>query len=323
MGYGGTTFLILADLRRRGVLSDVHSVMDVGAQEAWDGGNPPYCTGFLKAFGGADVSPAEVAALLEKRYVKYLWERVGVKYHSIECDAQFDSLMLDLNFDDVPPEYRGRYDLVTNCGTTEHVINQYNSFRVIHDLTRVGGYMYHDLPWSGMTNHGFVNYKPGLFHNLARSNYYQVAGLWLRAQVNDPTPLPADIVAHCTDKGAEFYTQYAEHHGGIAVLLRKTQDIPFVPPLDVEPNMVFPDQRARERYWTIADPHAQQQIEAYRRDGFPNVKADDLRARCRALEAELAGREAQLARMEASAFWKARKVLARCKRAVLGRRAAA
>jgi hypothetical protein len=28
-----------------------------------------------------------------------------------------------------------------NCGTTEHVLNQLNAFRLIHDATAVGGLM--------------------------------------------------------------------------------------------------------------------------------------------------------------------------------------
>src|SRR5205823_3928504 len=117
-------------------------------------------------------------------------------------------------YDDVPPEHRGAYDLVTNCGTTEHVVNQINSFRVIHDLTKPGGgYMLHDLPWSGMFNHGLVNYKPHLFWRLCESNHYSVVDMRLRAQVNDPAPLPDNIVVNCTDGDREFYRKFFAYDG--------------------------------------------------------------------------------------------------------------
>ena len=89
----------------------------------------------------------------------------------VDYDAQFETLLLDLNYDDVPAAHRNRYDLTTNCGTTEHVVNQMNSFRIIHDMTKPGGFMLHDLPWSGMYNHGLFNYKPHLLPGCARATF--------------------------------------------------------------------------------------------------------------------------------------------------------
>ena len=50
--------------------------------------------------------------------------------------------------------------LVVNAGTTEHVVNQDNAFRVMHDLTKVGGVMMHEVPAGGMLTHGVVGYNP-------------------------------------------------------------------------------------------------------------------------------------------------------------------
>jgi hypothetical protein len=72
---------------------------------------------------------------------------------------------LDLNFDGngIPTEHKGKYSLVTNFGTTEHVTNQLNAFKVIHDLTMPNGVMIHEVPAQGMFNHGLVNYNPKFF----------------------------------------------------------------------------------------------------------------------------------------------------------------
>ena len=67
----------------------------------------------------------------------------------------------------------GRYDLVTNFGTTEHVANQLNAMKIIHDLTAVGGVMIHNVPLQGFMNHGLVNYNMKFFWMLARSNGYE------------------------------------------------------------------------------------------------------------------------------------------------------
>lgn len=313
MGYGGSTFKTLAGLRRDGTLAGLRNVMDLGAQEGWT--TPDYVTDFLTAFGLTNPDPAEVDALIAKRFVKYIWERVGVEYTSTDYDAQFETLLLDLNYDDVPPAHRNRYDLTTNCGTTEHVVNQMNSFRIIHDLTRPGGYMLHDLPWSGMFNHGLFNYKPTLFWRLCQSNYYNFSRMWLRAQVNEPAELPANILAACSDADQEVYKKYFSYDGAVMVLLQKTVDMPFVCPLDMEDaTMILPGTTARRRYWTLAEPNAYAEIEAHRRNGFPNAEdtLGALQERCDRLEA-------QISRMEGSLFWKARTLLARAKRRVLSR----
>jgi hypothetical protein len=44
-----------------------------------------------------------------------------------------------LNHEPTPQKFVGDFDLVVNFGTTEHLLNQYNAFKVIHDATKVGG----------------------------------------------------------------------------------------------------------------------------------------------------------------------------------------
>src|SRR5205085_2282669 len=101
----------------------------------------------------------------------WLWLRFD--YAAIDIDDSPGSIPLDLNYDNAPPKEVGRYNLVTNFGTTEHIANQLNAFKVIHELTAPGGVMIHHLPAQGMFNHGLVNYNPKFFWMLARSNGYK------------------------------------------------------------------------------------------------------------------------------------------------------
>jgi hypothetical protein len=87
--------------------------------------------------------------------------------------------VLDMNFDQTPSEYRGKYGLTTNHGTTEHVFNQYNVFRMIHEFTAPGGLMLHALPFTVHLEHGFFNYQPNMFDALARFNSYKTLGVWV------------------------------------------------------------------------------------------------------------------------------------------------
>ena len=102
------------------------------------------------------------------------WTWLGCTYAAIDIDGTPGSIPLDLNVDDAPAAARGAFHLVTNFGTTEHIANQLNVFKVIHDLAVPGGVFVHEVPAQGMWNHGLVNYNPKFFWMLARSNGYEV-----------------------------------------------------------------------------------------------------------------------------------------------------
>src|SRR5207244_461624 len=84
---------------------------------------------------------------------------------------------LDLNRDAVPRKLRGRFDLLVNAGTTEHVANQDNAFRVMHDLTASRGLMMHTVPGGGQMTHGLFVYTPKFFWHLCRENGYEIVKL--------------------------------------------------------------------------------------------------------------------------------------------------
>jgi SAM-dependent methyltransferase len=108
------------------------------------------------------------------------WSSLGFEYFAIDYGGHRNSVALDLNRDGVPAKLKNSFDLVVNAGTTEHVANQENAFKVIHDLTRRGGVMLHEVPSGGMINHGFFNYHPRFFQNLAAFNLYEVVALTVR-----------------------------------------------------------------------------------------------------------------------------------------------
>src|SRR5258708_26212446 len=81
---------------------------------------------------------------------RVFWESLGFKYSALDFDGHRDSIAIDLNRDAVPRRLKGAFDLAVNTGTTEHVANQDNAFRVIHDLIRPGGVQVHELPAQGM-----------------------------------------------------------------------------------------------------------------------------------------------------------------------------
>ncbi|WP_331540024.1 hypothetical protein [Acidocella sp.] len=186
------------------------------------------------------------------------WHWLGYRYASIDIDSSPASIPLDLNYDRVPRRHVGKYSIVTNYGTTEHIANQLNAFRVIHDLTAPGGIMIHVVPAQGMFNHGLINYNLKFFWMLARSNGYG----WLDMDFR-PDPIPSPVSPDLVNEIARYHpdiiersASYQAPDGAILVAMRKDFNIPFVAPLDV-PSDVRTDIRAlRKRYWTVFNPEA-------------------------------------------------------------------
>jgi hypothetical protein len=53
-------------------------------------------------------------------------------------------------------------------------MNQFNAFEVVHDATAVGGKIFHILPVTGHTDHGYVHYTSRFFFDLAEFNGYEI-----------------------------------------------------------------------------------------------------------------------------------------------------
>ena len=104
------------------------------------------------------------------------YEFLGIKcYKSIDLNGFDDALKFDLNEDILNHyNYKETYNLIINNGTSEHVFDQKNVFLNSHNLCREGGYMIHMLPFFSWVNHGFYNFNPILFFDLAIANNYQV-----------------------------------------------------------------------------------------------------------------------------------------------------
>jgi len=107
---------------------------------------------------------------------KYIYDSLQVKeYKCIDIDGAHDSLKFDLNYN-IRNKYGfcNQYDIVTNFGTTEHILNQFTCFKNIHNLCKVNGYIIIGLPIEGSTDHSFFNYHSTFFEHLAQSNNYEI-----------------------------------------------------------------------------------------------------------------------------------------------------
>jgi hypothetical protein len=67
---------------------------------------------------------------------------------------------------------RRQFDCMFDFGTGEHVFDVRQFFANAHDVTKPGGLMIHGLPWTGWIDHGFYNFQPTLFFDIAAANGY-------------------------------------------------------------------------------------------------------------------------------------------------------
>lgn len=179
MGVGPPIIALYTQLKSLGIFDDIHDVMELGAQNVWCP-RPQLVRNLFKVFD-RPLPPQEMLDRFAnwKGSALELHEGLGHKYSCIDVDPQCHSIKLDLNFDECPSEHKGKYDFVTNHGTSEHLLNQYNFFKIAHELTKAGGFMLHAVPFTVHLEHGFFNYQPNFFEALSQYNGYKIYGVWI------------------------------------------------------------------------------------------------------------------------------------------------
>ncbi len=157
------------------------------------------------------------------------WCSLGFGYIAIDLVGEAVT-RIDLNRDSVPSGLRAFADLVVNAGTTEHIANQDNAFRCIHDLTRPGGIVIHAVPCQGMLTHGLFNYTAKFFWHLCKANNYEVLSLQIGR--GHEHPMEHDIVNAGIHFGkpTPIIDPPLIRDGYIKAILRRSDDGDFVTP---------------------------------------------------------------------------------------------
>jgi len=266
VGMGASTLPLLMALKRRGYVPNGAAVIEIGAQQLDDSflGAKNDIAAIGRFFGITSPPPAfawtgprsDTNVLAGAPLAREFWTWLGLSYASIDIDGSPGSIPLDLNYDEVPTAFIGKYDVVTNFGTTEHVANQLQSFKIVHDLATPGGLMLHVLPTSGGLNHGLVSYNPKFFWMLGRSNGYKIAFMTM-GQSERNSGLPQNLLeflALYEPQAADDFAAFRMPVTSIVVALQKVFDTPFVAPLDVPTDATTEHASLRQRYWSVFKP---------------------------------------------------------------------
>ena len=271
MGLGAELISDLYELKRAGAIPARARVVEIGAQQLSSGflAATAELERLYEAFGktaaqlgappserkhahGVELLPDAAPASIP------FWTSLGFEYAAVEYGGHRSAIALDLNRDAVPPALKSSFDLVVNAGTTEHVVNQDNAFRVIHDLAKPGGLMMHDVPAMGMMTHGPISYNIQFFWLLCRDNDYEPLDLGL--VYCGSAPVHPDVLqsnaqwARFANHRNERYSLPIPPHFEVPLFalratLRKRHERAFITPLDL-PAEAMP--RRPQRDWVGA-----------------------------------------------------------------------
>lgn len=193
-------------LQRKGHLSaQKNKILDIGPQNVYFAKDSEI-RDFLAGQGVTDIPPKLADKIQKLEYLSTprpderatmfsdITQLTNIEYRGFDvCPAPLTDI-LDLNYDTLPKKYVGHFDVVLNFGTTEHVFNQWNSFKLIHEAVKLGGVIYCVLPMSAYLQHGFYCYTPLFFTDFCKANGYELADMFMnRAGVDDIRGLGFDI----------------------------------------------------------------------------------------------------------------------------------
>jgi len=163
-----------------------------------------------------------------------LFEVLGYKLEVIDITAaRGGEILHDLN-EPVPEELKGRYALVLDSGTLEHVFNIGQGAKSAAEMVALGGSILHINPFN-IVNHGFYNINPTWYYDLYGENGFQLELVQLVADtLRDPK------VVHKVPPYVRFYD--VPNDSAIVVVARRKNMNPVKWPVQWKYRM-FPNLR--------------------------------------------------------------------------------
>ncbi|OYV07190.1 MAG: hypothetical protein CFE26_02290 [Verrucomicrobiales bacterium VVV1] len=118
----------------------------------------------------------------------YIWpwadsffrDTLGVRdFHTMDySDYEGADLLHDLN-SPLAVEHHGRFDVIVDGGTLEHIFNVPEALKTYMRLVKVGGRVFIFTPANGNCGHGFYQFSPEFFYRVFQpSNGFEVVRLW-------------------------------------------------------------------------------------------------------------------------------------------------
>ena len=175
-------------------------------------------------------------AYREVKTTKEFFLALGLaQYRALDINTDRDAIVVDLN-EPVNLPF-GHASIIVNNGTGEHIFDQASVFRNMHNLSRPdGGVMLNVLPLLPWVNHGFYNYTPILFRDIAAANGYRWNFLWLSTRSGQPvniitTPDSPAFVEKRPREFREIIRKLGRNELYLVTCYSRQDDRPFVVPM--------------------------------------------------------------------------------------------
>ncbi len=125
--------------------------------------------------GAGVLPPAAGASLPQPLDQEWLFRALGFEeVHSLDVsDYEQCTHLFDLNQPELPPELVGRYQVVFNGGTLEHLFNAAQGLKNALGMLEPGGLFIHAGPVNNWEDHGFYQFSPGLLHDYFHANAFE------------------------------------------------------------------------------------------------------------------------------------------------------
>jgi hypothetical protein len=121
------------------------------------------------------------SALPTGKIAKNYFLSKGFFHVSIDINGKDGALEINLNQEIMNINLLKKFDILTNCGTSEHITNQYICWKNIHNLVRKDGIFIHLVPlvnnWKG---HGYYKFTTHFFDNLSIQCHYHIESQFVR-----------------------------------------------------------------------------------------------------------------------------------------------
>lgn len=237
LGFSSGTLYRYRWLGRAGKIPRGARVLELGSQNVWGDFDLSQVRDFMAVFGAAVPDERLRSNVVPGVKVEHLMRDAGFRYAAFDVYSRGATRAFDLNSDSLGWRERGRYDVVTNCGTSEHVANQFNTFKVAHDALKVGGVMMNFVPFYGQVDHELINYHPNFFTSLIANNEYELLYFGLSDIFSC-----GDIDRYRLLSNASNGKRWEGKEGGCAemcVIWQKSKRSSFRPPTDITGECIF------------------------------------------------------------------------------------
>lgn len=140
---------------------------------------------YMLELGNQCINNKDIEYLKEKWGKEYFTNN-GINHISIDWNGENDALKIDLTLE-LDDKFYNFFDLITNCGTTEHIELQYDVFKNLHNCAKIGCFFMNSVPLDTEQNieingvptntHGLYEYHTKFFEQLCKLCDYEIINI--------------------------------------------------------------------------------------------------------------------------------------------------